>query len=103
MESICLMLFGIPEMSKPTIIGWHFGNGQTVRLETTITRYHEKITSFSLCIMLHCNIGTTPTAAASGVLLPHAARWGSLPLNRFKRPTGRFFMVGATYPLPRAK
>ena len=53
--------------------------------------------------MLQCNIGTTPTTAASGVLLPHATRRGSLPLNRFKRPTGRFFMVGATYPLPWSK
>lgn len=98
------MLFGILEMHKPMRIGWHFGNGLIVKLEVIITRYHEKITSYRLYIMLQCNISTTTTAAAtSGVLLSHAARWGSLSLNRFKRPLGRFFMVGATYPLPRSK
>lgn len=87
------MLFGIPGMSKPMLIGWHFGNGLIVKLKVTITRYHEKTTNSIFCILLQCNIGTTATtSAASGVLLSYAPRWRSLPLNRFKRPLGRFFL-----------
>lgn len=84
------MLFGIPEMSKPTIIVWLFVNGLLTKSETTTTRHHEKITTCRLTIMLQCSICSTPTPAADCILLSSPARGRSLPLNRLNALWGVF-------------